>query len=506
MSSQDTDVWAAIALAGCLSACQSGSLYKGRDAAADRSLGRDRSGIDATKVVPEDASAVPTDADPADALVVLADAGSADGSAVPADASVDAVPVPATIVRILPEPWGPNCPRGGVRVVTALDLDGNHTIDSADQTLGEQYICNVYPVSVSLGPQHSCALASNGTVWCWGADDVGQLGDYGQYPAYAPRPVGGVETALALAVGGDFSCVILPTTGVRCWGKTDRGQGGHDTAQSFIAPSCVTNPDDALLGAISLALGGAHACVVLDDGTVNCWGANDAGQIGDGTTQDRHWPVPVLGTTDARSVVAGGRHTCVLLKDTTVRCWGADEEGQLGDGSTTAQGTTVTVANADGTAPLAGVTALAAGDAFTCALMQDATLSCWGANADCQLGLPAATRRALLPVAAPVRDVQSVAAGSQHACAVLGSGKAVCWGRNDFGQVGAPAGECRADPTPLPLAHVLSIGAGRTHSCAVDEIGLWCWGDDSLGQLGIGVASATRSTSEPQPAIWNLAP
>ena len=476
MRSQGIALWVAIALAGGLAACQGSSSDSWRDAADGGPFtGEDGLGAHATT----------------------------DGSA---DASVEVTPYPATIVRTSPEPWGQNCPRGGVKIETAVDLDGNRTIDSSDETLGEQYVCNLFPVSVSVGPQHTCALASNGTVWCWGADDVGQLGDYGQYAAYAPRTVGGVETALALAAGGDFACVILPTTGVRCWGKNDRGQGGHGVNQPFTSPSCVTKSEASLLGITSLALGGAHACVVLDDGTINCWGANDVWQLGDGTSVDHNQPVPVLGITDARSVVAGGRHACVLLRDTTVRCWGANDEGQLGNGTTTAQAATVTVVNANGVAPLSGVTALAAGDAFTCALMQDATLLCWGANADCQLGLPTATQRALLPVTASVRDVSSLSAGGQHACAVLSSGKAVCWGRNDFGQVGAPAGGCRANPVELPLAHVLSVGAGRTHSCAVDDIGLWCWGDDSLGQLGIGIASATRSTSEPQPAIWYLAP
>ena len=474
MRSQDSALWTAIALAGGFAAC--GSLPESHDAAADGPLaGETGVGADATD----------------------------DG---PADASPDTAPFPTTIVLTSPEPWGPNCPRGGVRMQTALDLNGDHIIDSSDQTLGEQYVCNVYPVSVSLGPRHSCALASNGGVWCWGADDVGQLGDYGQYVAYAPRPVGGVETALALAVGGDFACVILPTTGVRCWGKNDRGQGGHGADGPFISPSCVTKAGVSLLGATGLALGGAHACAALDDGTVNCWGANDTWQLGDGTTLDHNQPVPVSGITDARAVVAGSRHACVLLKDTTVRCWGANDEGQLGDGTTIAEAATVTVGDATGTAPLSGVTALAAGDAFTCALMQDATLLCWGANADCQLGLPTITQRALLPVTVSVRDVQSLVAGSQHACAVLSSGKAICWGRNEFGQVGAPAGDCRAEPVELPLAHVLSVSVGRTHSCAVDDIGIWCWGDNSLGQLGIGIASAARSTSEPQPAIWDLAP
>jgi len=424
----------------------------------------------------------------------------------PADAPVEAFVPPTTIVTTSSEPWGPNCPRGGVRVQTALDLDGNRTIDSADETIGDHYLCNVFPVRVSLGPRHGCALASNGTVWCWGADDAGQLGDYGARAAYAPRPVAGVEFARALAVGGDFACVILPTTGVRCWGKSDRGQGGHGPARPFIAPSCVNRLDGALLGATSLALGGAHACAALDDGTVNCWGAGDAGQLGDGATADREWPVPVLGVAGARAVAAGGRHTCALLEDTTVRCWGAGDDGQLGDGAAATSLTPVVVTSPEGTAPLTGVTALAAGETFTCALLWDASVLCWGDNSDCQLGRAAATPRAPRPVLAPVRNVSSLAAGAGHACAVLGSGTAVCWGRNDFGQAGAPAGVCRAEPVELPLAHVSSVGAGRTHACVIDEVGLWCWGDASLGQLGIGVASASRSSHEPQLAIWPLTP
>jgi len=489
MRRRDIGLFATVmALAEALAAC--GSLDRKRDGAADDSFVREGGvAIDATRDVSKDAS-MGSDASPTNV------------------AWLDAGPYPTTIVVSSPEPWGPNCPRGGVKIVTALDRNGDHAIDSSDELLGEQYVCNVYPVNVSLGPQHGCALASNGSVWCWGADDVGQLGDYGQYPAYAPRPVGGVETALALQVGGDFACVTLPTTGVRCWGRNDRGQGGHGVDAPFITPSCVTATSDgiSMLGAVSLAAGGAHACAALDDGTVHCWGANDAGQLGDGSGIDRNQPVLALGVADARSVAAGGRHTCALLKDTSVRCWGANDDGQLGDGTATARAAGVTVVNPGGTAPLDGVVALAAGDAFTCALMQDATVLCWGANAYCQLGLSAAVQRSLLPLAAPVREAQAVVAGGQHVCAVLGSGKAVCWGRNDYGQVGAPAGVCRPDPVELPLGHVLSVGAGRTHSCAVDEIGIWCWGDNSLGQLGIGIASAARSTSEPQPAIWHLAP
>jgi alpha-tubulin suppressor-like RCC1 family protein len=433
------------------------------------------------------------------------DAAVADGAADSTSGAdtVDAVAHPPTIVVTAAEPWGSNCPRGGIRIQSAVDYNGNHVIDSEDESMPDQYVCNVYPVGVSAGPRHSCALASDGSVRCWGADDTGQLGDYAEHAAYAPRPVGGVETALALAVGGDFACVILPTTGVRCWGKSDRGQTGHGALGPFITPSCVNLPGgSALLGATSLATGGAHACAARTDGTVYCWGRNDTWQLADGTTLDRSQPVPAA-VVGARSVAAGGRHTCALLDDSSVRCWGGNDQGQLGDGTTTARAEPVVVT--DGTTPLAGVTALAAGDAFTCALMDDTSVRCWGANNDCQLGV-AAMPSSPLPVAAPVRDAVFLAAGTAHACAVLASGKAVCWGKNDFGQIGAPAGDCRPVPVELPLPYVTAIAAGGSHACAVDEIGLWCWGDNSFGQLGIGLASSARSTHEPQRAVWDLAP
>ena len=414
-------------------------------------------------------------------------------------------PNQTTVVRALPEPWGANCPRGGVKIETGFDNDGNGTLDYYE-VIQEQYVCNVYPVGVSLGPRHSCALASSGAVWCWGADDLGQLGDSAMRATYAPRPVAGAPAALAVASGGDFACIILPTRGARCWGKNDHGQGGHGIDAPYITPSCVVGPLDAvsLLDVTAIAAGGAHACAAIADGKVDCWGANDVGQLGDGTGVDSNRPVEVLGITDAESVVAGGRHACALLADKTVRCWGANAEGQLGNGTTAESSAVVRVG--DAAAPLAGVSALAAGDAFTCALMQDATVKCWGANAGCQLGQPSTTGRALLPTLAPATDVKSIAAGAEHACAILNSGKAVCWGKNDFGQVGARAGACREEPVELPLTGVLSIAGGGTHSCAVDETGLWCWGDDSLGQLGIGVAGADRSTHLPQLAVWHLAP
>jgi alpha-tubulin suppressor-like RCC1 family protein len=426
-----------------------------------------------------------------------------DADVVDVDAS-DPGPPTQVVVRALAEPWGEHCGRGGVKIESGVDLDGDGVL-SVQEVAREEYVCNVYPVSVALGSRHSCAIASSGAVWCWGKDDVSQLGDYGDLPAQAPRPVAGVPAAVALAVGADTGCVILPTSGARCWGANDRGQGGHGVAFPFMSPSCVLGSEDgtSLLGVASLSVGGAHACAVLDDGTARCWGASDAGQLASGTG-DSNVPVPVIGVAEAKFIVAGGRHTCALLDDTTVRCWGAGEQGQLGDGATSTRSSPVAVG--DGTATLSGVQALAAGEAFTCALMQDGAVMCWGSNASCQLGQPSTIRTSAVPVLAAAKGIRSIAAGAEHVCAIDGDGKVSCWGRNDLGQAGASAGACRADPVVLPLQGVLSVGAGGAHSCAVNQTGVWCWGDDSSGQLGIGIASAERTTHVPQLALWPLAP
>lgn len=210
MRRQATTLGAVIALAGVFAAC--GSLDQRRDGAAEGPFLRNGGAAAERPFVREDGAAVDG------SLAREHEVGGDASEAAPADAVVDVAPNPTTLVQTSREPWGGNCPRGGVKIVTALDLNGNRTIDAEDETVGMQILCNVYPVSVSLGPQHGCALASSGAVWCWGADDVGQLGDYGEYAAYAPRPVAGVETALALAVGG--------------WGDDSLGQLGIGIASA----------------------------------------------------------------------------------------------------------------------------------------------------------------------------------------------------------------------------------------------------------------------------------
>ncbi len=196
----------------------------------------------------------------------------------------------------------------------------------------------VRAAAVTAGGGHSCAIDVNGEAWCWGRNDSGQLG--------IGAPTGPATTALqatpmllalpggatvrALSAGGAHTCAVDRTGGVWCWGANDRGQLGLGAAGASVAtPTAVASLSTAATG---VAAGGVHSCATLGDTSVWCWGGNDSGQLGDGTTIDRPLPANVTGA--AGTVTAGALHTCAATAAGIVTCWGADTSGQLGDGVT----------------------------------------------------------------------------------------------------------------------------------------------------------------------------
>jgi alpha-tubulin suppressor-like RCC1 family protein len=222
-----------------------------------------------------------------------------------------------------------------------------------------------------------------------------------------------------------------------------------------------------------LALGMQHTCLVGKDGSVRCWGRNDHGQLGDGTTVDRHAPTLVAGVSGVRSVAAGYLHTCALLEDGTARCWGA-------------------LADAEVHAPravdgLANAAELAAGDDFTCARLADGAARCWGTNDAAQLGdgTIGGSRAAAAPVTG-LAGVRSIAAGRYHACAVLETGGVRCWGNGAHGAIGDGATDTRATPAAtVGIGAASAVGVGEDHSCALSRDGVVaCWGWDYFGQVG----------------------
>ena len=236
-------------------------------------------------------------------------------------------------------------------------------------------------VAIALEAYHSCAVLEDGTAKCWGDNRSGELGN-GPYAASAdPVPVNSLTGAVAVTVGADFSCALLADRTARCWGRNTDGELGNGIAKN-VKTSTPTRVK-GLVDAVALTTDWSHSCALLANGTIQCWGNNYAGQLGNGTYQSSATPVAVHGITNAVGVAAGGAHVCALLDDGTVKCWGSNADGMLGNSNVSEASGARTPVRVLG---LGHAVAIAAGGEHTCALLADGTTRCWGANAFGQLG------------------------------------------------------------------------------------------------------------------------
>lgn len=308
----------------------------------------------------------------------------------------------------------------------------------------------------------------------------------------APEPV--PETVAAVTTGFSHACVRTSTGRVRCWGQNTYGTLGTGDLRQRVGAAPGEMPDALVtvdLGAgrtaTAVDAGGDTTCAVRDDGAVKCWGGNDRGQLGLGDRFRRGWLPEHLGDTGlvdlgagrtATAVTVGGNHACALLDGGDVRCWGANSFGQLGIGDADDRGDapdeTGDLLPIVDLGPGRTATALTAGDVSTCALLDDGSVKCWGANFDGQLGLtgsdhqgdePGEMGDALAPVALGTgRTATALSAGGRHVCAVLDTGAVKCWGDNAAGQLGQ--GDTGDRPRVIDqigdaLAPV-DLGSGRT--------------------------------------------
>ena len=228
--------------------------------------------------------------------------------------------------------------------------------------------------SIAAGEDHTCALTSGGGVKCWGANYAGQLGNGTTADSLSPVNVSGLASGVfAIAAGGGHSCAITDLGQVKCWGANYRGQLGNDTTTSSSVPVLVTGLAN---GVTAIALGDRESCAVTSIGRVACWGANEDGQLGNGTRTSSTVPVFVSGLTSRVITVAtDGGHACAVTNSGGVKCWGANHWGQLGNGTTTDTLAPVDVARLG-----SGVVAIAAGVEHTCALMSGGQVKCWGTD------------------------------------------------------------------------------------------------------------------------------
>lgn len=325
--------------------------------------------------------------------------------------------------------------------------------------------------AITAGDFHSCAIlrapdpAQEGAVRCWGWNRFGQLGyastaDLGDdepVAALGPVDLGPGRTATALAAGANFTCALLDDGTVRCWGGNSSGQLGLGSTRVVgddETPGALP-PVDLGAGrtAVAIAAGGFHACALLDDAGVRCWGGNGTGELGRGNVAnigDDETPgsVPPIALARDRRVVevsAGFAHTCAVLDSGALRCWGDGVRGATGLGFDATIGDNELPASVAPVQLGAGRTAagVAAGQFHTCARLDDGAVRCWGFNSRGQLGYgvrirvgDAATPDLVTPLdLGGVRAVE-VAAGGYHSCARLENATLRCWGANNFGQLG----------------------------------------------------------------------
>ena len=348
--------------------------------------------------------------------------------------------------------------------------------------------------AASAGGSHSCAVIDTGSVRCWGLNPFGQLGDDTTVNHPTPVAVVGLAGVTAVTAGAHHSCALRAAGDVRCWGRNGDGRLGTGTTAGSLKPATVSG----IGGIIGIASGPYSSCSARAGGLAFCSGLNNFGQLGNGTSTRSLVPVAVSGLSNPVGVVAmsaGTDHACAVIANGTLKCWGSNWKQQLG--VPTIQGYTPAVRIPGVT----GVTAIAAGWQFQCARMAAGTVSCWGSNTYGQLGRGVSTRDPKnTPVAIPgLTGVTAVAAGFEHACALLASGTVKCWGRSQLGQVGNNSLAKSPTPVTVPnLAGVTDIDTSWNHTCAGLSSGaVKCWGDNEFRQIGDGTTAVRALTPLP---------
>ena len=322
---------------------------------------------------------------------------------------------------------------------------------------------------VATGGLHTCALTTAGGLKCWGKNDFGQLGDGTTTNLNTPVDVSGLTSGVAaVSVGGsDFhghTCAVTTGGGLKCWGRNFDGELGDGTTTGRTTPVDVVGLSSGV-AAVSASL--VHTCALTTAGGVKCWGRNNFGQLGDGTTTNRTTPVDVVGlSSGVAAVSASPVHTCALTTAGGVKCWGGNA-GQLGDGTTTNRTAPVNVVGLT-----SGVAAVSAGGSYTCAVTTGVGLKCWGDNFSGQLGDGTTTRRTTpVDVVGLTSGVAAVTTGFIHTCALTTAGGVRCWGRNLFGELGNGTGFTQTTPVDVVGLTVGAgaVSAGQDHTCAMTQ-------------------------------------
>jgi alpha-tubulin suppressor-like RCC1 family protein len=330
------------------------------------------------------------------------------------------------------------------------------------------------PGSIAAGDWHTCGLGLDGTAFCWGLGDRGQLGNGGLSELARPTAVSTTLSFTAVGAGSSYSCGLVADGTLYCWGLNGSGELGIGTIGGFSTSPARVDTD---LRFTQLAMGGGHACALTAAGTAYCWGWNDSGRLGDGTGASQPRPVPVVGGRTYSSIAVGRGSTCAIASDAATYCWGNSGAGT---------GSTPTVVGGGHSFVQVSV-----GQDHACGRNAAGEAYCWGNNSDGQLGNGTTTS---VSKASPVRAASglnfvSIRASGSHTCGLVADGSALCWGSNFYGQIGDGSNTSSLTPVPVAGGHRFSslAPAPRFHICGTATDGVaYCWGYNFHGSVGDG--------------------
>lgn len=361
---------------------------------------------------------------------------------------------------------------------------------------------------VTSGSNHSCGITTTKEIYCWGDNDVYQLGTSYFKDNLNPNLVYEIKNAASIFAGARHSCAILADGLVKCWGDNRSGQVGDGRRELLFReiPVFVHN----LFNPVSLALGDSHSCALMADGSIRCWGENTFGQLGDGTNTNSLLWVQVKSDRKFKSVAAGAFHTCAVDELGDTYCWGKNDSGQLGSGNTRNSNIPRLVIGID------AATSVAANFDSTCAIVTRGATWCWGNGKRSVLGNFDSESKSI-PVAVvdtaflrsvgnytPVSEIKQISIGETLSCLISKLDSVACWGESYSTRAPNFVGQ---SATAGVILSVSKIAVGRDHACALRKDGsIYCWGRDDFGEFGVGSVGTAFSTSTVPVGYWTAAP
>ncbi len=384
-------------------------------------------------------------------------------------------------------------PSSGEDASTVPGADGGAPLDGAAPS--------VRTCAVATSGTSTCACKSDGSLWCWGDNGKGQLGNGTTDRSLMPIAVPGIGRVIDVVVLQRTTCALSADGAVWCWGSNTQGLLGNGSTVDSSSPVRVTGLGTSVAQISGGQYGNGHICARKSDGTAWCWGSGSYGELGNGAQAQSLTPVQANIGTSVLAIAAGGAHTCALKTDRTVWCWGVGAYGQLGSGTPAASSVPLQVLGLG-----AAVSELASGSLHSCAVKLDGSLWCWGLNSHGQIGdgtSQAGSNRFVPTQVTPLSTTaKSVAAGGHHTCATTSNGSVFCWGANNGSQFGNGTTVSSTVPVRALFDNASMVSAGgdmmgslnAEGTCARKGDGsIWCWGGNYAGQVGDGTTVA-RST------------